>query len=195
MSAARGQQSVDWSTARLGRSVRAIRLARGLSIKDLASESELSASFLSQVETGQSDLSVGRLLRVAQTLGVTAADILELPSPGGGVLRAAERTRLPISADGVTVYMLASTIDKKRTFSIASFDRGARIAMPVRNRGSEYFIYVLSGAISLETAGGGTLTLEQGDSLSRASEETRSLANASEGSTTFIWSQAPRPGS
>jgi transcriptional regulator with XRE-family HTH domain len=188
-----GPQSVDWSPAQVGRALRAIRVARGLSINDLARESDLSASFLSQVETGQSDLSVGRLVRVAQALGVTAADILNLPAPANGsVVRAEDRVRMPVTAKGVSAYLLASTLDKKRTFSLAIFEKGAKIPMPVRNRGSEYFVYVIDGALRLEFTTGEVLMLHEGDSAARISDESRLMANAHDGETTFLFSQAAR---
>jgi len=188
-----GPQSVDWSPAQIGQALRAIRVARGLSINELARQSELSASFLSQVETGQSDLSVGRLVRVAQTLGVSAADILNLPAPSSApVVRAEERLRMPIAAKGVEVYLLAPSLDKKRTFSLGIFKRGATIPMQVRNRGSEYFVYVIDGALTLEYVTGDEVTLNAGDSISLLSDESRSITNASRGSTIFLWSQAAR---
>src|SRR5947207_986196 len=77
----RSPQSLDWSPYKVGQALRANRITRGLSINELAREVDLSASFLSQVETGQSDLSVGRLVRVSQVLGVSPADILNVPAP------------------------------------------------------------------------------------------------------------------
>lgn len=43
-----------------------MRLARKLSIRDVADGSGLSASFLSAVERGESDVSIGRLARIAE---------------------------------------------------------------------------------------------------------------------------------
>ncbi len=43
-----------------------MRLSRQLSIRDVAKGSNLSASFLSAVERGESDVSIGRLARIAE---------------------------------------------------------------------------------------------------------------------------------
>jgi transcriptional regulator with XRE-family HTH domain len=43
-----------------------MRLGRNLSIRDVADGSGLSASFLSAVERGESDVSIGRLARIAE---------------------------------------------------------------------------------------------------------------------------------
>ena len=189
----RSPQTVEWTPGQLGQTLRALRLARGLSINDLARQSDLSGSFLSQVETGQSDLSVGRLFRIAQALGVSAADFLNGPNGARGpVVRAEDRVKLPIRAKGVDVYVLASTLDKKRTFSYGTLQKGAKIPMPVRNRGSEYFIYVIDGAMKFDFVSGETVTLYSGDSTARISDECRSLENAADGITSFVWSQAAR---
>ena len=189
----RSPQSVDWSPYQVGQALRALRLTRGMSINDLARQSDLSASFLSQVENGKSDLSVGRLVRVSQALGVTPADVLNVPAPNSKpVVRAGERLKLPMAAKGVHVYVLASTIDKKRTFSYGILEPGTTIPMPVRNRGSEYFVYVIEGAMRLEYSSGEVLILEAGDSASHISDDSRAISNASDGPTTFLWSQSAR---
>ena len=188
-----GPQSIAWSPGQVGQALRVIRLARGMSINELARESDLSGSFLSLVESGQSDLSVGRLVRVAQALGVTAAEILSLPAPPDPpVVRADERVEVPIAAEGTRLHLLAPTLDKKRTFALGAFEPGAKISMPVQNRGSEYFVWVVEGAITFEYTTGESVTLQAGDSTSRLSDECRSLANAHDGQTTFLWSQAAR---
>jgi len=188
-----GPQSVDWSPYQVGQALRAIRLTRNMSINELARASDLSASFLSQVENGQSDLSVGRLYRVSQALGVSPADVLNVPAPESKpVVRAEERVKLPVRAKGVHVWVLASTIDKKRTFSYCVMEPKATIPMPVRNRGSEYFVFVISGSLRLEYSSGETLTLDEGDSASHISDDSRRIANASPGETVFVWSQAAR---
>jgi XRE family aerobic/anaerobic benzoate catabolism transcriptional regulator len=52
----------------LGQKVRALRMATGRSIQDLAELAGLSARFLSQLERGRGNISVARLARVAEAL-------------------------------------------------------------------------------------------------------------------------------
>lgn len=60
----------------LGRRLKALRLHRGLSLKEVGAETGVSASFISMVETGRNDLSVGRLLVLADFYGVGLDDIV-----------------------------------------------------------------------------------------------------------------------
>ncbi|HEX3466736.1 MAG TPA: XRE family transcriptional regulator [Candidatus Elarobacter sp.] len=50
----------------IGRILKRMRIGRKLSIRDVAAGSGLSASFLSAVERGESDVSIGRLARIAE---------------------------------------------------------------------------------------------------------------------------------
>jgi transcriptional regulator with XRE-family HTH domain len=50
----------------IGRILKRMRTQRKLSIRDVADGSGLSASFLSAVERGESDVSIGRLARIAE---------------------------------------------------------------------------------------------------------------------------------
>ena len=52
----------------LGHKVRALRLASGRSIQELAAQASLSPRFLSQLEAGRGNISVARLARVAEAL-------------------------------------------------------------------------------------------------------------------------------
>jgi len=54
----------------LGEKLRAVRARRGMSLRQLAKESALSARFLAKVELGRGNISVGRLHQVAHVLGV-----------------------------------------------------------------------------------------------------------------------------
>jgi XRE family aerobic/anaerobic benzoate catabolism transcriptional regulator len=62
--------------ARLGRTVREARAARGLTLRELAARSGLSSRFLVQVEGGRGNLSVRSLAAVARALGTTPAVLL-----------------------------------------------------------------------------------------------------------------------
>lgn len=61
----------------LGAQVRAARLAKGVSLRGLARTLELSPATLSQIENGRTGLSVSRLGRIAEALGLTVPQILD----------------------------------------------------------------------------------------------------------------------
>ncbi len=72
----------------LGFAVRARRNARGLTLKALAQTAHVSPRFLLQLEAGEGNVSVARLLDIADALGTTPAELL--PKAGKGVHAGAE---------------------------------------------------------------------------------------------------------
>jgi transcriptional regulator with XRE-family HTH domain len=67
---------VDAGAERIGARIRATRRARGLTLVQLAGLSDLSHSFLSQLERGHARPSMGSLERVARALGTSQVELL-----------------------------------------------------------------------------------------------------------------------
>ena len=65
----------------LGRQIRARRVAQGLSLREMAARTDLSPSFLSQLERGLARPRITSLHRVARTLGTTAQALLASGDP------------------------------------------------------------------------------------------------------------------
>src|SRR5215216_6655129 len=110
----------NWSAEQLGRRLRELRTARGLRLADLAGESGLSVSFLSQVEQGQSDIAVGRLMRIAHALDVRMTELVELPvAPARPLVRANERAALPTPTRGLKIELLADSLSSGQVYAIS----------------------------------------------------------------------------
>lgn len=184
----RSENGVAWALPPLGRRLREIRTAAGLSLSALAAESDLSPSFISQVENGSSDISVGRLIRLAQALNVGLTDLVDVrPRRHTPVVRAEDRSVFPIRATGVKVWVLAPSLDNKRAYFLCELEEGAAIKQRARNLGSEYFVYVIRGAVEIDEDSGEVLTLREGDSASQRSDEFRRFANAHAGPSVALW--------
>jgi transcriptional regulator with XRE-family HTH domain len=96
----------------LARTLRRLRTERNLSQSDLGRATGISSSFLSLVEQGRSDITIGRLLRLAEFYAVELTDLL-----GDDVGDASERIQrlrmdpsrvLHSPAEGVDVYELTA---------------------------------------------------------------------------------------
>jgi transcriptional regulator with XRE-family HTH domain len=183
--------SDGWSPARLGREVRAVRVNRGLSISELARRSDVSQSFLSQFESGQTDISVGRLLRLAQALDIDAADLIaRRVTPAERLVRADEQVELPTPSQGLRLHLLAASLDHTRTNAVGSLEPGSAAEPAYSSPGSESLVYVLKGVVRVELTGDRAFSLRGGDSISYRSEEFRSMANPGSRQSAFIWIQA-----
>lgn len=62
--------------AAIGERLRELRSERGLSIREAAGRAGLSPSFLRLVERGESEISITRLMRLADLYGLTVGDLL-----------------------------------------------------------------------------------------------------------------------
>jgi transcriptional regulator with XRE-family HTH domain len=154
----------------LGAALRAARRSRGLSLAQVAEATEISRSLLSLIETGRSDITIGRLIRLGQLYGIHVSELLDSgPPPDRVVVRKRDRRHLALPEDGLDLHLLAP--DSSRAFLpfSAEIEAGAGSIEPVRHPGEE-FVHVIEGRIRLEVEGSDDVVLEEGDSAYYRSE-------------------------
>ncbi len=84
-------QAEEHGGSELGTRLRQLRKSRGVSLAEVAEGTGISASFLSMVEKGKSDITVSRLMRLVHWFGVSIADLVQEPD------RSPSRSSDPIS--------------------------------------------------------------------------------------------------
>jgi transcriptional regulator with XRE-family HTH domain len=197
------------------RRLRDARERSGLSLRQLAKRLDISASALSQIETGKSRPSVRTLYAVVSELGISLDDLFDnhgtetRPAAGGSAevtlargsatdwmvaatsahpfLRAGERPTLELDT-GVQWERLTAEHDPMIDFLQVTYEPGSASnahGKLVRHAGREYGV-VLSGAIDV-TVGFETYRLGVGDSISFSSDEPHVLANNGTGPAIAIW--------
>src|SRR5262249_40404772 len=72
----RRDQMASTSTAQLGEALKLLRHQRGHSLIEVSRGTGISRSFLSLVESGRSDITIGRLLRLVTFYGAQISDLL-----------------------------------------------------------------------------------------------------------------------
>lgn len=65
----------------LGKRVRLLRLTQERTQEEVAQAAGVSRSFLSTIERGSEGVDVGKLFRLAGVLGVSLAELVDLPAP------------------------------------------------------------------------------------------------------------------
>lgn len=173
----------------LGWAIRAARRRVGISISELARRSDLSQSFLSAVEAGDSDISIGRLFRVAQALGVHLPDLVGQTEAAVNVVAVGERRSVPTDPPGLHVELLAPSLDGTRTHAVCTLERGATVESIAATQ-HESFILVLEGRLRLELAGSSPLELEAGDSVAFRDEQFARMSNLARFASVFQWVSA-----
>lgn len=149
----------------LGRRLKALRLSRGLSLKEVGIGTGLSTSFLSMVENGRTELTVGRLVSLLDFHGVELRDLLpERGSDRPVVLRSAEREVVDAHDPRVRTEPLATWHYGEMTTAAMRFDPGAELPVAASRAGPE-FVLLLAGELAIDFADDTSVVLVEGDSV------------------------------
>jgi len=204
---AAGNQSPD-APSDLGPRLRAIRVARGVGLRELARRLDLSPSSISQIETGKIQPSVRTLYALASEFGVTVDEVLfdEPPLPGApgtttravepglSVQRAADRPAIQLNS-GVRWERLMFWGDEDVEFLEAIYEPGGASSPDdalVRHNGHE-FGHILSGTLRV-IVGFDEYVLGPGDSITFPSSTPHRLVNAGPETVRAIWVVRDRRG-
>lgn len=100
----------------IGKKVKELRLAKGLTLKDIAAATNLSVAYLSQFERGQTLITVESLDSVAEALGVKLTYFIGAPTASGDpVLRKYQR-RVDLADESNYVHYNLSNIENESSF-------------------------------------------------------------------------------
>jgi transcriptional regulator with XRE-family HTH domain len=189
---------------RLGTRLREERERRGISVRGLAREVGISASMVSQIETGKVQPSVSTLYAITTTLGITVEELF-VPGVGGEpqaareelaslrghrlgpLVRQAERRVLQLDS-GVTWELLGELPQHTVDFLLVTYAPGGTSSSGgglMRHPGSEYG-HLLSGELVL-TLGFEEMLLRPGDSISFDSTTPHSYRNDGTEPAVGVW--------
>jgi transcriptional regulator with XRE-family HTH domain len=177
---------------KVGRRLRHLRKARGLSLRQLADASSLSIGFLSQIERGQSSPSLRTLTRLADSLSVGIGELFadEDEAAGGDrrvVARPADQPTVDLSASGIMKHWVTPFERVPRLdIYILELAQGAMSGdLPYIHEGEEAGL-VLEGGIELYLDGRRHL-LGEGDSFRFESDRPHRFVNAGGRQARVLW--------
>lgn len=170
---------------------REYRRQRGLSLRELARRSSVSASFLQQLESGQSNASIATLKRISVALGVSLSQLLAPHTEATrGVLRAEDR---PIySSDGGAVKYVLSLppIVDVEIYQVTFSPGSSTGAADYVHDNCQEFVIVTSGCISL-WLGDEKYVLSKNDSIEFHSTTPHRVVNENNDNAEVIWVNGP----
>ena len=199
--------------ADLGLRLRERRTETGIGLRELARRIGVSASLISQIETGKVQPSVNTLYALASELGgsldeivfggaprVPVDDVDDGPLPGlaalsmahppiAGVQRQAERKRIQLNR-GVRWERLTPTSAPGVEFLYVVYDPGAESSPPdafQRHSGREW-AYIISGTLHV-AVGWDEYTLHAGDAVTYGSSTPHRLWNCGDEPVEAVWFQ------
>lgn len=175
----------------LGMRLKSLRLARRLSLRELAEATGTSASFISQLERGLTGASTASLNQMASALGVSVAMLFEeSTAQNHGVLRRSERPSLPPS-DGCRKMLLSRPPLNDMEVYVGEFDIGGSTGPDRYTHGDAHeMLVVLRGVVEV-SLGEARHVLEEGDSIEYTTSTPHRSENIGSGRAEVMWIIAP----
>ncbi len=177
----------------LGTRIRGLRKRRGLTLAELAAQSELTAGYISQLERNLAYPSIPALFNIARSLGVTiqwffASEAAVDPADAGYVVR--RNTRMSVHyEDGIIDELLTPQPSRQLEILHSRFPPGTYSQQSYSHEGEEAG-YILSGIFEL-WVGDRHFQLREGDSFSYSSQEPHRYGNPGDSDTLVLWVITP----
>ncbi len=164
----------------VGAWVRRLRTDQRISLRTLASSTDFSPSFISQVENGEVSPSIASMEKIANALGVTLGEFLAAAAEGesGLIVRVSERFQMPSLWSQGRIEALAPTTGRRMEPVLIALDPGGRSGKHPYAHDAEEFAYILEGEATL-TLGPEDHVLRPGDAVTILAQELRRWENRS----------------
>jgi transcriptional regulator with XRE-family HTH domain len=178
---------------KIGREIRGLRKARGLTLTELAEKSGLSIGYLSLVERDRATPSINALHAISRALGVTISWFFDANAAPveerGYVVRRARRRRLEFSA-GIVDELLSPSLEGSLELLSSRFPPGASSGdAPYTHNGEEAGV-IVRGTLEL-WVDGKHFVLKAGDSFGFPSSLPHRYCNPGSEETEVIWAITP----
>lgn len=150
----------------IGDKLKSARARSRLSLRELGERTGFSASFLSQVELGQTSPSLASLQKITEALGMSLAQFLTTAEPST-VSRRSQREGVRSDWSRATAEaLIPASADEQLTAMLVKLEPGGRTGASLQLAGRRMFAYVTAGTPRLVLDGPAEeLDLETGDSV------------------------------
>lgn len=169
--------------------LRAARLERGVSVRELARRAGVSPSYASAIERGHARPAVAVLQKLTAGLGLTLNSLVEPSLPACTLVRVANARMLDLGVRGVRIDNLgpgAKSLEPQ-LFTLAP---GAGSGGSYKHEGKE-FLYVLEGTLEIWLEGNEHYRIRPGDSLCFSSTRSHRWRNPGKKPARVIWVNTP----
>jgi transcriptional regulator with XRE-family HTH domain len=178
-------------TSSIGARLKRLRTERGLSLRDVAAPSGVSASLLSQLERDLTNPSISTLQRIAGSLHVSIFALLpEDGRPPATVVRPDDRRKLLIQDGQLRYELLSPDASRQMEVWMGRLEPGAQMGSETSSHASEEFILVLRGRMEM-LLGGEVHLLEEGASIQYDGNIPHRITNAGEEELAFLSALTP----
>lgn len=177
----------------VGVNIKRHREEQGLTLRDLAKKIGISASFLSQVESGKASPSLSTLKTISDALSTTIGNLIgeDQPVTDNPVIRGGERRHMQEIGKGVNIYLLTSRDQNKQMEPLLfKLKEGATSGGAAYRHFGQEFILVLKGAMEI-TLNDIAYVVKRGDSIYFNSSVPHSFRNVGKEEAEAVWVVTP----
>ena len=177
----------------VGINIKKYREEKKISLRDMAKKLKVSASFLSQVETGKASPSLSTLKEIADFFQATVGTLVgeDQNLSDNPVVKERERKSIKHIGSGLKMYLLASPDPNKQMEPLLfKLDEKANSGGSMYKHFGQEFVIVLKGALEI-TLSDNKYILNKGDSIYYNSNIPHSFKNINKGLTEVIWVDTP----
>jgi transcriptional regulator with XRE-family HTH domain len=167
-----------------GDRLRAVRTGRRVSLAQVEAATGISASFLSLVEQGRSDMSIGRLMRLVSYYEVDLAELVaDIPAERQvdvEVLRSGDRPVFHSPSEGIDMFVFGRGPSWGLSPVLCVHEPNGSVTID-DTAGVETFVYVIEGRFRFDFGDAEPVVLEAGDGAVYRSPGHYTLTNTAEG--------------
>ena len=167
-----------------GRRLKSLRSARGVSLAQVEAATAISSSFLSLVEQGRSDISIGRLMRLVAYYEVDLAELLaDIPTDRHvemQVVRHGERAVFRSPDEGIDMFVFGAGPSWGISPVLCMHEPGGAATVDGAP-GVESFMYVIEGEFRFDLGAPEPVVLEAGDGAVFRSPGRFTVTNVADG--------------
>ena len=149
--------------------IKSLRNEQGLTLKDLSEKTELSVSFLSQIERGSSSLAITSLKKIADAFDVPITFFFDSETNHNYMLQTNDRKPFQLEGSPTTYTRLNGEFGGRSLEPLLVKLAPNQVQNQNSNHPGEEFYYVLKGA-ALFTVDGKEYFVREGDSIHYPSE-------------------------
>ena len=178
----------------IGKRMRDLRKAKGLTLKQLAAETGLSVGYLSQLERQDADPSITALNVIGKALGVGInwffPDPEELNNPEASIVVRADKRRSLRFSSGLRDELLSPSLAGKLELILTTFEPGASSGDELYSHAGEEAGYITEGQLEL-TIDDQVILLDPGDAFHFESSKPHRYHNPGKIKTVLVWVMTP----
>ncbi len=135
----------------VGARIRLLRGEKGLSLRKAATLSGMSASLLSQIETGKVNPSLATLRKIAQSLDVPVFYlVIDASYQTSGVVKKAQRRLVSFPKGGLQYEIIHSNLQKKMGIHVGTLKPGGMTSEEQLTHQGEECVIILEGQMQVE---------------------------------------------